>query len=141
MTKYLPIIKVLDMSTIDIPKRITILRRDNGKLWWKYTDAIPTIQHNLSKIHISSSRISDRYESYKFTQCLFNLLLYNNLQLDRPQKFKIDELCDNTISFTYFIDEEEIISIPIMPQHSHSLKFTLFDNYPVLILKTNQTLN
>jgi hypothetical protein len=136
MIQYLPIIKVLDFSDITIPKRVTVVRRDDGKLWWMYTNAIPEIKNDLNSIKILNNGIIDRFESYKFSQCLFNILLYNNLTLDRPQKFTF--INDNGIAtFTYFIDEDEIISIPILPQHNHSIKFTLYENYPVMKLRTN----
>ena len=136
MVNYLPIIKVLDTTVFVLPQRVTVITRDDGKLWWKYINAIPTVQHDFSKIKISANGIQDRYEYYKFSQCLFTILLYNNLQLDKAQKFTI--VNDNdTVTFTYFLDEDEIISIPIMPNHPHSLKFTLFEKYPVLKLRTN----
>lgn len=131
---YLPIIKVFDVSDVDIPKKVTATRKTDGKLWWKYTNTIPVEQHEFSKIKIVNTGIVDRMVSYSFSQCLFNLLLYNNLELDRPQKY-LFATENNMCTFTYFIDEDEIIVIPRLPSNNQILKFTLCHDCPVLKLQ------
>lgn len=141
VVNFLPIIKVFDVSNIPIPLKVTVARRMDGKLWWKYCNAIPQFQHDFSKIKISDNGIVDRMVAYKFSQCLFNLLLYNNLNMSTPQKF-IFVSESNISTFIYFIDEDEIIFIPKLPDHNHSLKFTLFeDKFPIIKLQVFQTQN
>jgi hypothetical protein len=136
VVNHLPVIKVLDVSTIPIPLKVTVTRRTDGKLWWKYTNVVPDIMHDFSTIKIADTGIADRMEAYKFSQCLYNLLLYNNLQLDMVQKFVFTYENDMS-TFIYFIDEDEVIIVPMLPCHGQSLKFTLYENkYPILKLQT-----
>lgn len=134
---YIPIIRVFDVSNLDIPKKVAASRRTDGKLWWKYANTIPVQQHEFSKIKIMNNAMTNKMEAYKFSQCLFNLLLYNNLQLDIPQKFTFTTENDMS-TFIYFLDEDEVVVIPIMPNHHQLLKFTLYESkYPILKLQTN----
>jgi hypothetical protein len=133
--KYLPVIKVFDVSNVDIPQKVTITRKSDGKLWWKYANAVPTLKNEFNTIKIIDMGIPDRMVAYKFTQCLFNFMLYNNLQLNKPQKFTFttdNDMC----TFTYFIEEDEVIMIPKMPNNGQLIKFSLFENkFPVLKLQ------
>lgn len=134
---YIPLIKVFDVSKIDVPKKVTVNRRSDGKLWWMYADTAPTMKNNFSKIKISIGGIDDKYETYKFSQNLYNLFIYNNLDLETPQKFIFNSE-NNMNTFIYFIDEDEVIIIPKLPDHGQMLKFTLFENkFPILKLQSN----
>lgn len=139
VVEYLPTIKVLDVSSISIPLKVTVTRRNDGKLWWKYCNAIPQIQNDVSKINIAQSGTVDRLISYRFTQCLLNLLIYNNLAMSTPQKF-IFSTDNDILVFIYFVDEDEIIYVPTLPncEGNQTLKFTLYeDKYPIMKLQMN----
>lgn len=132
---FIPVIKVFDVGTISIPQKVTVTLKMDGKLWWKHTNTIPSIIQNTNDIKIHETGIVDRMTAYRFSQCIINLLIYNRLMLDKPQKF-IFTVENNMNTFIYFIDEDEVITIPILPPHKQILKFTLFENkYPILKLQ------
>lgn len=138
MIYYLPIIKVIDTKGLNSPHKYTVARREDGQLWWKYTETIPEIKVSLTDVRINSILNGDRYNNYRFSQCLFNLLIFNNLSIDRPQKFIFEHRAgDGALVFIYFLDENEIITVPTMPNFQHSLIFSLFkNNTPILKLET-----
>lgn len=130
---FLPVIKVLDVSDVELPIKVTATRRSDGNLWWKHTPAVPRVMHKYSEVQIASYSIQDRMNAYQFSQTLFNLLLFNTLQLHRPQKFTFT-VENDAIQFTYYVDEDEVIFIPRLPRNGQLLRFTLVENFPVLKL-------
>lgn len=130
---YKPIINVLDLTGVEY-YNVCFTRRDD-QLWWKFSE-----NHNCRVVNnIVDFRITKFCDTIVFDffqQVMANLLLFNDLKLDTPQKFLLDVNPSKTkIEFTYFLDADEQISIPPLPGSKYSLRFLLMNsNKPILKL-------
>lgn len=134
--EYTPVIRVHDVSTLQVPQKVTVTRRPDGQLWWKYAPVVPVQKNTPNEIKFIESRGGDRLEAHKFSQCLFNLVMYNEFDLGRAQKFLFtsDHNCNR---FVYFMEEDEVVVVPKLPNHGQQVIFTLYeDTYPAMKLQT-----
>lgn len=133
---FTPYIKVINLLEFDVPIIVTVTKRDDDKLWWKYTPSIPSIRMDpRSSVAFMGGVVGDRFAEYLFSQTFFTLYMYNNLSLNNPLKYYIDE---ENFEFYYFIDLDEVITIPLLYRDKRGLigvTLTRFDDQPTLKIK------
>lgn len=115
-----PCVKVVDVSHLDSPVKVTLHAR-----WWELThDVIPRANTDIKQC-VRVVRNLFNAKAFVFEQVLVNILMFNNLNLEDPYKFAYD---DKTCTFVYFMNDGESIVVPPLPQtKSHLVHFTLFD--------------
>lgn len=132
--KYLPSIKVIDLLQITHPLKITVTTKDNdinGPLWWKFAPCIPHLNTDPKvAVSILPDYIGDRYLAYIFSQTFYTIFMYNNLVLDNPLRYYVD---NQDGSFYYFIAKDEILIIPLLYRSPFlSVMFTKYNDNPAL---------
>jgi len=131
---FVPIIKKIVFDNKN-PCRVTVLKNIDGHRWWQCENCVPSITQPTNDIKINSN--GDKYHNYRFSQLLFNVVFFNNLNLSSVHKFTSWSTPTQHV-FIYFIDDDESVVVPLLPTGDHNVMFTLFEQqYPILKIVSN----
>lgn len=124
----------------DRTSRVSLVHED-GAYQWSITENItPRLRTQLSDIKINPRNVRyfrNENNMYTFTQIIFSVLIFNNLNLVNPIKtvFEADE---RYVEFVYFLGENEPIDIPLFPDMQFKIKFLVIEDKPALKLQFNR---
>lgn len=137
MISYVPLIKTIDLTTLEKPIKLTVDKKtpNDDHLWWKYVSYIPTIiMDPRTAVSVITEKFENPFMAYLFSHTFFTIYMYNKLDFDDPLKFYVEE---ETNSFYYFINQGEILYIPLLIKHKNlKVILTQFNNLPVLKIQT-----
>jgi hypothetical protein len=144
MIEHAPIVRLVDLTDSEYPTKVTVNRRvEGGPLWWWWTKTIPNFDNGgLGDQFTLWGHEIDPYLRYIFTQCLYNIISCNDLNLSSPVKFHLSVLNGGaTIIFMYFMDVEEIFTIPLLPSTGgrHKIVLTMGNDRPAVRLTVSTT--
>lgn len=135
---YTPIIKTVDLTSLDYPIRVTIdKKKDDDTWWWKYEPYVPTILKDpKSSIAFITNKFENRFFAYLFIQSFFTIYMYNKLDFDDPIHFYVD---DDNNSFYYFINYGEYLNIPLLVKNENlKIILTVFNKMPALKIQSGK---
>jgi hypothetical protein len=143
MITFVPLIKTVDLTKLDKPIKLTIDKKDatkDGPLWWKYVPFIPSIVMDpRTAVSVVSEEFDSPFMAYLFSQTFFTIYMYNKLDFDDPLKFYVET---DSNSFYYFINQGEIIYIPLLLKNENlSVILTKFNDLPALKIQCKPQTN
>jgi hypothetical protein len=135
---FVPLIKSINLLELDKPIKLTIdSKSEGGVLWWKYTPFIPKIQMDpRNGVSVVLNHFDNPFMAYLFSQTFFTIYMYNKMDFDNPLKFYVES---ETNSFYYFINQGEILYIPLLIKHNDlNVLLTHFNELPVLKIQVTK---
>ena len=113
--------KGLDTTCVTVPTMV-VFYKDDGDGQYKWI-----IRNDMQELTLTQPLKNIRVVHGKpnFTQCLFNILLYNpNMAMQRVEKWSIDVRSCGTLEFMYCMDRDEKIIVPPLPRElNHNVTF------------------
>lgn len=122
----LPVIQPLYLEDLTIPIQVRI-KEEERKLYWETREFYHS---HLKSIELDIQFDADTRTQYILKQSLFNFFLCNpDADLTR---LRIDDRLKDKISIMYFLNQNEILSIPVFAKLGQRVFLSIFEKQPVL---------